>query len=46
MVLILQEFQGFQKAKELDGAIYAASNAALMRVQVGHFAVFLSATVG
>lgn len=27
--------QGFQKAKELDGAIYAAGNAALMRIQLG-----------
>eukprot|EP00250_Pteridium_aquilinum_P015651 c22681_g3_i2 orf=49-879(+) len=31
----LLSVQGFQNAKELDGAIYAASNAALMRIQLG-----------
>ncbi|KAH7315202.1 hypothetical protein KP509_21G039600 [Ceratopteris richardii] len=31
----LLSVQGFQQAKELDGAIYAAGNAALMRIQLG-----------
>lgn len=31
----LLSFQGFQRAKQLDGAIYAASNAALMHIQLG-----------
>lgn len=31
----LLSVQGFQRAKQLDGAIYAASNAALMRIQLG-----------
>ncbi|MCO5571177.1 hypothetical protein L7F22_024911 [Adiantum nelumboides] len=31
----LLSVQGFQQAKELDGAIYAAGNAALTRIQLG-----------